>query len=185
MAAWRAFGPERAGRPLLTALRQAGDPSLFPRIFGDTASIAGLLVAAAGIFGADQLGVRWADGAAGVVIGAIMALAAVLLLAETRGLLIGAAAEPHMIEDILGVAGQSAFVQGVNEVRSMQFGPSDILVNLSVDAHDHLSAGEVEKGISALEAELRRRHPAISRVFIEIQSGDSGARAEDGTAGPV
>jgi divalent metal cation (Fe/Co/Zn/Cd) transporter len=104
-----------------------------------------------------------------------MALAAVLLLVETRGLLIGAAAEPHLIEDIIGVAGRAAFVHGVNEVRTMQVGPSDILVNLSVDARDHVAAGEVERGIAALEAELRERHPEISRVFVEIQAGEAGA----------
>ena len=56
----------------------------------------------------------------------------------------------------------------------MQFGPSDVLVNLSVDAHDHLAARDVEAGVSALEAEIRGRHPEISRVFIEIQSGEGG-----------
>ena len=56
----------------------------------------------------------------------------------------------------------------------MQFGPADVLVNLSVDAHDHLAARDVEAGVSALEAEIRGRHPQISRVFIEIQSGEGG-----------
>ena len=87
-----------------------------------------------------------------------MALAAVLLLVETRGLLIGAAAEPHLVEDIIGVAGRAAFVHGVNEVRTMQFGPADVLVNLSVDARDHVSAGEVEAGVVG----ARGRDPAAA-----------------------
>ena len=172
---WRQLGEAGAGRPLLTALRRAEDPALFPLIFADSGAIVGLLVALFGIFCADSLGWLWADGAATLAIGGTMALAAVLLLVETRGLLIGAAAEPHLIEDIIGVAGRAAFVHGVNEVRTMQVGPSDILVNLSVDARDHVSAGEVERGIAALEAELRERHPEISRVFVEIQAGEAGA----------
>ena len=47
-------------------------------------------------------------------------------------------------------------------------------MNLSVDARDHVPAGEVERGIAALEAEIRQRHPEISRVFIEIQAGAAG-----------
>ena len=168
---WRQLGTAGAGRPLLTALRQAKDPALFPLIFADTGAIAGLLLALVGVFCADRLGWLWADGAATLAIGCLLVLAAVVLLVETRGLLIGAAAEPHLIEDIIGVAGRAAFVHGVNEVRTMQLGPSDILVNLSVDARDHVPAGEVERGISALEAELRQRHPEISRVFVEIQAG--------------
>ena len=121
-----------------------------------------------------RLGWLWADGAAALAIGGILLLAAVLLLIETRGLLIGTAAEPHLIEEIIGVAGQAPFVNGVNEVRTMQLGPADVVVNLSVDARDHVPAGEVERGIAALEAELRERHPEISRVFVEIQAGEAG-----------
>ena len=54
----------------------------------------------------------------------------------------------------------------------MHFGPSDVLVNLSVDARDHLTAGEVEAGVSALEAEIKARHREVGRVFIEIQAAD-------------
>ena len=63
-------------------------------------------------------------------------------------------------------------------MRTVHFGPGDVLVNLSVDARDHLTAGEVETGVSALEAEIRARHPEISRVFIEIQAAAVGP-AED------
>jgi hypothetical protein len=54
----------------------------------------------------------------------------------------------------------------------MHFGPADVLVNLSVDARDHLTAGAVEAGVSALEAEIKARHPEVGRVFIEIQAAD-------------
>jgi divalent metal cation (Fe/Co/Zn/Cd) transporter len=178
LLAWRAIGEARAGRPLLAVLRQAKDPAFFPLIFADIAAIAGLVAALIGVFGADRLGWLWADGAAALLIGAIMALAAVLLLGETRGLLIGAGAEPHLVEDIIGVAGRAAFVHGVNEVRTMQFGPGDVLVNLSVDARDYVSAGEVEAGVTALEAEIRSRHPEISRVFVEIQAAAAGPAAD-------
>jgi hypothetical protein len=59
-----------------------------------------------------------------------------------------------------------------------------VLVNLSVDARDHLSAGEVEAGVSGLEAEIRSRHPQVSRVFIEIQSGEASA-GPDGAPTPA
>ena len=174
LATWRELGEPRAGRPLLTTLRQAKDSALFPLALAHGSALAGLALALAGVFCTDRLGWSWADGTAALAIGAVMALAAIVLLLETRGLLIGDAAEPHLIEDIMGVAGRAAFVHGVNEVRVMQFGPSDVLVNLSVDAHDHLAARDVEAGVSALEAEIRGRHPEISQVFIEIQSGEGG-----------
>ena len=131
-----------------------------------------------GVLGSDRLGWLPADGAAALVIGVLLAAAALVLAGETRRLLVGEAASPDLVEDLIGVAGRAAFVEGVNEVRTVHFGPGDVLVNLSVDARDHLTAGEVETGVSALEAEIRARHHEISRVFIEIQAAADGP-AED------
>ncbi len=172
LVAWREFDRVRGKMPVMRALRQSKDPALFTVLFEDTAALTGLLAALVGIFCSDRLGLYWADGAATLVIGTILALAALLLAIETKSLLIGEAASPALVEDILGVAGRASFVEGVNEVRTMHFGPNDVLVNLSVDARNHLPAGEVEAGISRLEAEIKGRHQEISRVFIEIQSAD-------------
>ncbi len=180
LLAWREFNRIRGTQPVLAALRQSKDPALFTVLFEDTAALLGLTAALLGVFGSAELGWLWADGAATLVIGAILAAAALMLAVETKSLLIGEAASPDLVEDILGVAGRAAFVEGVNEVRTMHFGPADVLVNLSVDARDQLSAGEVEAGISKLEAEIKAAHPEISRVFIEIQS----AAASDAEIGP-
>ena len=155
-------------------------PARFVLLFAHGVALAGLGVALLGVFCSDRLGWLGADGAAALFIGVLLAAAALALAGETRRLLIGEAASPDLVEDLLGVAGAAAFVEGVNEVRTVHFGPGDVLVNLSVDARDHLTAGEVETGVSALEAEIRARHHEVSRVFIEIQAAAGGA-ASDGS----
>ena len=66
----------------------------------------------------------------------------------------------------------------VNEVLTQHFGPSDILVNLSIDMADDLSAGEVEGLVTRLDRALKKRSPDVTRVFIEIQQqSDHGVRA--------
>jgi cation diffusion facilitator family transporter len=172
IVAWREFDRVRGKLPVLRAVRQSKDPALFTVLFEDTAALMGLVAALAGVFAADRLGLLWADGVATLVIGAILATAALLLAIETKSLLIGEAASPALVEDVIGVAGRAGFVDAVNEVRTMHFGPADVLVNLSVDARDHLTAGAVEAGVSALEAEIKARHPEVGRVFIEIQAAD-------------
>lgn len=175
LVAWKEFGRTRGTRPILRALRQSKDPALFTVLFEDTAALCGLAVALVGIYCADRLGWLWADAAATLAIGGILALAAVLLAVETKSLLIGEAADPALVEAIIGLAGRAGFVEAINEVRSMHFGPHDVLVNLSVDARDRLSAGEVEKGVAALEDEIKAAHPEVSRVFIEIQAAAASA----------
>jgi cation diffusion facilitator family transporter len=184
LIAWREFNRVRGDVPVLLAVRQSKDPALFTVLFVDSAAMLGLVVAFVGIFAADRLGWMWADGVATLVIGGILALAALLLAIETKSLLIGEAAASDLVEDIIGLAGQASFVDGVNEVRTMHFGPMDVLVNISVDARDQMPAGLVERGISALEDEIKQRFPEVSRVFIEIQSSeDSAAEIGEGDAG--
>jgi cation diffusion facilitator family transporter len=184
LVAYRAFERVRGDRPWFRALRQSKDPALFTVLFEDTAAMMGLAAAFVGVFCADRLGWLWADGAASLVIGCILALAAAVLANETKGLLIGEAAEEGLVEDIIGIAGAAPFVDGVNEVRTMHFGPADVLVNISVDVHDAMTGGAIEAGISALEAEIKARHPEVGRVFIEVQSARaSAAQIAEGDVG--
>lgn len=164
------FGAVRGRIPWLRALRKSDDPASFTSVFEDSAALVGLTAAFIGVFCADVFGIVRADGVASVVIGLILGLAAITLAIETRGLLIGEGADDDLVQDIIGVAGKAPFVDGVNEARTIHFGPMDVLVNLSVDARDALTAGEVERGVTALEALIKSRHPEITRVFIEIQA---------------
>ena len=56
------------------------------------------------------------------------------------------------------------------EVLTMHFGPSDILLNLSLDFKNDISAGDVEDIISKFEMQIKEIHPEIKRIFIEAQS---------------
>jgi cation diffusion facilitator family transporter len=178
--AWREFDKVRGKVPILRAVRQSKDPALFTVLFEDSAAMLGLVVAFVGILCADQLGWLWADGVATLVIGGILAVAAVILANETKSLLIGEAASEDLVQGVMGLAQAAAFVEGVNEARTMHFGPDDVLVNLSVDARDEWTAGAIEAGVSALEATIKQRFPEVSRVFIEIQAARaSGALLQE------
>ena len=187
--AYRAFERERGNTPILRAVRQSKDPALFTVLFEDSAAMLGLLAALTGVFLSDRFGIYRADGAASLVIGGILAVAALLLAIETKGLLIGEAASDDLLQSVIGLAGQAPFVEGVNEVRTMHFGPADVLVNISVDARNTLMAREIEAEVSRLEARIKDEHPEVSRVFIEIQaasdSADQIAPGDEGSAEPA
>ncbi|HMQ94270.1 MAG TPA: cation diffusion facilitator family transporter [Amaricoccus sp.] len=182
--AYRAFERERGNTPILRAVRQSKDPALFTVLFEDSAAMLGLLAALTGVFLSDRFGILRADGAASLVIGGILAVAAVLLAIETKGLLIGEAASDDLLQSVIGLAGQAPFVEGVNEVRTMHFGPADVLVNISVDARNSLMANEIEGEVSRLETRIKAVHPEVSRVFIEIQAArDSAGQIAPGDVG--
>nr|QQZ52054.1 hypothetical protein JKL49_21800 [Phenylobacterium glaciei] len=72
-------------------------------------------------------------------------------------------------------------VARVNELLTMHFGPSDILVALSLDFDDAMPAGEVERTVSRIEKAIKSAHPDVTRIFIEAQSfeGHWGSDVEE------
>ena len=170
--------PPSAGSPL-SAVRRSKDPSLFVVLAEDTAAVAGLLLAALGVGLSQWLDMPVLDGASSVGIGLILIAVAVFLMIETHGLLIGEAAEPEIVAAIHALAEQEPAVRHVNEVLTQHFGPTDILVTVSLDVADEIAGGEIEAVVDRLDRTLRETFRSIRRVFIEVQSQTSARRARN------
>lgn len=167
------FQKRRRGRSFLTTVQQSKDPALFTVLFEDTAALVGLVVAITGIYIAQESGIDWIDGATSVFIGVILALVAVFLAYETKGLLIGEGAHPEVKKVIEDHANAADEVVGVNEILTLHFGPEDVLLNISLDFKDDLNAGQVEKFVSAFETKIKTELPQIKRIFIEAQASSN------------
>lgn len=152
------------------AVRRSKDPTVFTVLFEDSAAMLGLCAALIGIGLAQVTGNPIFDAIASIVIGIILACTAAVLAYESKGLLIGEAARPHVIGDIRRIVNDNKGIVSINELLTMHFGPRDILLCVSVDFVDSLSASAVETAISDMEADIKSAHPEITRVFIEAQS---------------
>ena len=175
--AYKEFGRVRGNLGLFEAVQRSKDPTVFTVLFEDTAAMLGLIAALIGVFAADQLGLQWADAAASLVIGVILAGTAALLAYETKGLLIGEAAGRQVVLGIRRILAAQAEVNRINEMRTMHLAPNDILLALSLDFHDNLKVVEAEAAISRIEREIKGRFPTIKRLFIEVQSQEDHHRA--------
>ena len=119
---------------------------------------------------AETLDMPVLDGWSSIGIGLVLVGMAIFLMIETHGLLIGEAADPEVVAAIRELVRGEPGVHHVNEVLTQHLGPDDILVNLSLDMADDLSAGEVERSVARLDRALKARSPKVRRVFIEIQA---------------
>ncbi len=167
--AFKEFKKSVGNRSYMTALRDSKDATTFVVLFEDTAAMAGLIFAMIGVYFADQHGVMWADGAASVAIGFVLALTAAFLCYECKSLLIGEGASPETITHIRGIADEAKEIASVNEVLTVHMGPDDILLNLSLDFEDGLTSQDVENVVSRMENRIKQDIPAIKRIFIEAQ----------------
>ena len=170
--AYKEFNKIRGNTGLLEAVRHSKDPTVFTVLFEDTAAMLGLLVAFIGIWLSANLGLSWADGVASILIGIILAGTAILLAYETKGLLIGEAASPALLSNVKSIIEKRKSILYVNEIRSMHMGPNDILLAISIDFADNMTAVDVERDIAYLEREIKSNHSEIKHLFIEVQKKD-------------
>lgn len=163
------FSKTKGRRSYFEAVRYGKDPSRFMVLFEDSAALIGLVIAACGIALGQLTGNPIYDGIASILIGLVLAVTAVWLATETKGLLIGESASRDVVADIRRVASEIKGINRVYEVLSMHVGPQFILVAVTLE----LGHGDArEHAIDELETRLRRVHPRIKRVFVRNRRPD-------------
>lgn len=188
--AFKEFNVLRGDAGILETVRASKDPVVFTVLFEDAAALLGLLVALIGIFVSETMGEPWIDGLTSIVIGVILGGVAVILSRETHGLLIGEAADPALaqgIRDLIRADSRSArteAIKAINEVRTLHFGPRDVLVTASIDFKNTISAAAVENAVARMERSIKEKFPEVRRLYIEIQSGRDH-RAQEASAAPA
>ena len=134
----------------------------------DTAALIGLMVAFVGIYLAHRFSNPYFDGAASVVIGVILCIVSVILARESKGLLVGEAATPEVVESVTSLALNEPAVVAVNQVLTLVFGPEEVLLNIEAQFVPSLRVSELAKVVSRLEVTIQQYHPHVKRIFIEV-----------------
>ncbi len=168
--AWREFAHAKGKWGIVEAVQRGKDPTLFVVLFEDTAAMLGLIIAFVGILLGQLTGNVYFDGISSVLIGLILAGTAIWLAYETKSMLIGESARMGLVTEVRTLVAATEGVAAVNEVLTMHMGPEFILVNVSVDFDDDVTAGELERAIAHLDAQIKGKHPMVKRVFVEAES---------------
>jgi cation diffusion facilitator family transporter len=168
--ALREFQKVKGEPGYLRAIRHSKDPATFAVLLEDTAALLGLLAALVGIGLGHVLGRPELDGAASVLIGLILCLAAALLARESKGLLIGERLRPEAREAIRKAILAEPAVARVVRGASMHLGPDDVLVTLEVEFRPGLSAADAAAAIDRLDKAIRAARPEVRHLYIEAQA---------------
>nr|WP_281167333.1 phospholipase D-like domain-containing protein [Arhodomonas aquaeolei] len=99
---------------------------------------------------------------------------AIWLAVETKGLLIGEAANRPVIDGIRELAADVPSIERVHEVLTMHMGPDFLLVNISVKFAPGTVATDMEAAIAGLDARIKGSYPEARRIFVEAE-GRAGA----------
>ena len=169
--AFREFRNQTGTLGVLEAMRRSKDPTVFAVLLEDLAALVGLSVALAGIVAAQVLGAPWLDGAASVVIGAVLIGVAGFLAVECKSLLIGEAAADTLVAGVRRLALAAPNVDAVNAILTQHLGPTEVLVALSLDFADSETAGAVERTVAGLERVIKAAFPEVTHLFVEARGG--------------
>jgi cation diffusion facilitator family transporter len=158
---------ERARRPISGYVRTSRDPTTKTVVFEDSAAVAGVVIALAGV-GLHQItGSEVPDAVAAILIGLLLGVVATGLWRDTRGLLIGEAALPEERDAIVEAINRHPEVDEVLELLTMAMGPESLLVAVRLDLADGLDSDGVERLATELERGIHEAVPAAAHVFID------------------
>jgi len=176
LEAFREFRDAKGDLGWFAAIKRSKDPPSFIVLLENGAAMAGIIAAAVGVFLSQLTGNPFFDGAASIVIGVILGFTALLLARESKGLLIGEAANPELVEGLRQLVTGKPGVVGVGHVMTVHSAPDQITVMINVDFQDDLRAGAVERMVDDTEREARERWPQVRRLFIRPMQNAAAER---------
>jgi cation diffusion facilitator family transporter len=147
-------------------IRHAKNPELPVVLLEDVAALTGLVLALLGVGLAVLTDQPVWDGIGTCAIGVLLIVVAVVLVIETKSLLVGESAAPADLARIeAGLVGPG--VERVIHLRTMHLGPDELLVGAKLAMPAAATLTEVAAAIDAAEQRVRSAVPTARVIYLE------------------
>ena len=147
-------------------IRQAKTPELPVVLLEDAGALLGLVFALAGVTLTMITGDPEWDAVGTVAIGVLLGVIAIVLIVETKSLLIGEGANPAVLDTIVAEL-TGGRVQRVIHIRTQYLGPEELLVAAKIALMPELSTAEVAAAIDEAEARVRAKVAEARLIYLE------------------
>ncbi|MDT3405060.1 cation diffusion facilitator family transporter [Mucilaginibacter terrae] len=168
ITAMREFKRQRGNMPFWEAVHISKDPSTFVVLFEDAADVIGILIAFTGILLGQILGNPYIDGIASVMIGLLLTAVAILLVRESRSLLMGESASAEELQKIIALAESFENVKQVESHQSMYLAPEEVILVLKVRFKQGIDVGEVGLSIATLKKDIQELYPHFKQIYVDV-----------------
>jgi cation diffusion facilitator family transporter len=167
VAALKAFNKERGHTSFWKAVTQSKDPSTFIVILGDVGDLLGLIVAFFGVYLGRLFHDPYYDGMASMIIGVILIAISLLLLRESKSLLMGETTSRKTLRKIVTLTEADQAVIKVKKHFSMYMGPDEVLLQLNTIFKDNLTTRQITDAIERITKTIQAEFPRIKQIYIE------------------
>ena len=147
----------RLGEHWWDSLRTSKDPTVFIVLAEDAAALTGIVVAFLGVSLEQMTGSVVPDAVAAMIIGGILCVVSVLLVIETRALLLGESADPEIVSEIHKIIEADRNVGNVHHPLTMHFGPDEVPLNIAVEFRSGTSSDVILDSIRKFESTIRAK----------------------------
>jgi cation diffusion facilitator family transporter len=155
-------------------IRKTSDVTLKTAFYEDAAAVTGLVIAAGGLLLYQTTHNPLWDGLASILIGVVLVVVALSLGAQTRRLLLGAAAPERVQAAIRGAIASFPEVHAVVRLLTMQLGLNSFLVTGELNIRDNLTTDEIEDLLNRITRRIREVAPGAQNVYLEPNAVPTG-----------
>jgi divalent metal cation (Fe/Co/Zn/Cd) transporter len=107
---------------------------------------------------------------ASVLIGLLLCGVAVLMVYESKGLLIGEGLDHESLKSIRALVEADPGVEWVGHLHTMYLGPHEVLLTIELRFHGHISSLEVRQAARRLREGIQSQHPDVRRIFFGAEA---------------
>ena len=168
----------RGQQDLLQHLERSPDTTVKTALFEDSAAVIGLVLAALGVGLRQLTGSPVWDGGASIAIGLLLIVVAVKLGLDSRELLIGRSADPHIEEVIRAEIRHMPGIDDLLELQTMHLGPDCLIIAARVALDDEMTVSQAEDLADSIDRQLAGKLPLDLHVFVDpTQTGGRKTRS--------
>ena len=161
------FNEQRGNLGFFEAIKQSKDPSVFIVLLGDLGDLVGLLIAFLGVFLGHLLHNPYYDGIASMIIGIFLIGISLLLVRESRSLLMGETVSKKTLREIIALTEADPSIVKVKRHFSMYMSPEEVILQLIAVFKKDLTTQQITEAIKRIIKNIQEKFPRIKQIFIE------------------
>jgi len=164
---FKKFNRQRGELGFFSAIKSSKDPSVFIVLLGDIGDLIGLLIAFLGVLLGHLFHNPYYDGIASMVIGIFLIGISIVLVRESRSLLMGEAVSKKTLLKIIALAEADPSIVRVKKHFSMYMSPEEIVLQLIAVFKKDLTTQQITDAIKRIIKNIQEEFPRVKQIFIE------------------
>lgn len=151
-------------------VRLSKDPALFAVIYEESAALLGLLIALVGVFLCHYFDNPVYDAVASMLIGVLLIFVAIVMVKESKGLLVGESAHADIVKGVYELINDEPAVSTLYYPLTMHLAPQEILLAIDVQFKTEMTMEQLFENINHLEIKIKEKYPSIKKIYIEAKN---------------